>query len=222
MASPERAAQLDRQAADVIQANIAHGPAALAARYDVAHRLNGWANIETVSIPAAIHTARDPDHLQASNARPYQRGDDGLWRHGDEVATGPIAAELAATRAALQPQLAQHARTMAALPTWQAPTQEQRDLAQLANTYASHGVAPHTETLAAVHLAVNTTRVRAGLDPANTALALDPNATGKYGIHTHRPRRLCWPRGKRAAAANIRGERQTSIRAGTAPDRPSL
>ncbi|RMH87475.1 DUF2235 domain-containing protein, partial [Lysobacter pythonis] len=184
VASPERAAQLDRQAADVIQANIAHGPAALAARYDVAHRLNGWANIETVSIPAAIHTARDPDHLQASNARAYQRGDDGLWRHGDEVATGPIAAELAATRAALQPQLAQHARTMDALPVWQTPTQEQRDLAQLANTYTSHGVAPHAETLAAVHLAVNTTRARAGLDPANTALALDPNATGKYDVHS--------------------------------------
>ncbi|RMH88594.1 hypothetical protein EBB59_11495, partial [Lysobacter pythonis] len=184
VANPERAAQLDRQAADVIQANIAHGPAALAARYDVAHRLNGWANIETVSIPAAIHTARDPNHLQASNARPYQRGNDGLWRHGHEVASGPIAAELTATRAALRPQLAQHARTMAALPVWQTPTQEQRDLAHLANTYASHGVAPHTETLAAVHLAVNTTRARAGLDPANTALALDPNATGKYDVHS--------------------------------------
>ncbi|MFA1754018.1 hypothetical protein ACD581_21205, partial [Xanthomonas campestris] len=45
VAPAARAAQLDAQAAEVVESNIVQGPAALAARYQVAHRLDGWDTI---------------------------------------------------------------------------------------------------------------------------------------------------------------------------------
>lgn len=180
IASPERAAELDQQAAKVIEANIANGPAPIAARYQIAHQLNGWEGPE----PAAVSAALNPDSLQASDGNQYRRGIDGQWRHGDEVAQGNLAAELTASREALQPKLQSHTQTIAQLPQWQRPTQVQEDLASLANTYRGFGVAPNPETLAAVQLAINNTREQHGIDPATASLALDPNAQGKRDINS--------------------------------------
>ncbi|CAD0307302.1 peptidoglycan-binding domain-containing protein [Xanthomonas hortorum] len=172
-----RAAQLDAQAAEVVESNIVQGPAALAARYQVAHRLDGWDTITGIQSPSAVTTALDTDNLQASNSKQYQFAD-GVWRHNGEVATGTIAAELSATRVAIQPHLQQHEQTMAALPAWQRPTQDQLDLSSLATTYAGYGLNPNVESLAAIQLAINTTRANSGLDASNSSLTLDPDAQG--------------------------------------------
>lgn len=176
-ATAARAAQLDAQAAEVVESNIVQGPAALAARYQVAHRLDGWDTIAGIQSPSAVTTALNPDSLQASNSKQYQFAD-GVWRHNGEVATGPIAAELSATRVAMQPHLEQHEQTMAALPAWQRPTQDQLDLSSLATTYAGYGLNPNAESLAAIQLAINTTRANSGLDASNSSLTLDPDAQG--------------------------------------------
>ncbi|MBG3848822.1 peptidoglycan-binding protein [Xanthomonas hortorum pv. carotae] len=177
VAPPARAAQLDAQAAEVVESNIVQGPAGLAARYQVAHRLDGWDTIAGIQSPSAVTAALNPDNLQASNSKQYQFAD-GVWRHNGEVATGPIAAELSATRVAMQPHLEQHEQTMAALPAWQRPTQDQLDLSSLATTYAGYGLNPNAESLAAIQLAINTTRANSGLDASNSSLTLDPDAQG--------------------------------------------
>ncbi|WP_425509190.1 peptidoglycan-binding protein [Xanthomonas phaseoli] len=177
VAPAARAAQLDAQAAEVVESNIVQGPAGLAARYQVAHRLDGWDTIAGIQSPSAVTTALNPDNLQASNSKQYQFAD-GVWRHNGEVATGPIAAELSATRVAMQPHLEQHEQTMAALPAWQRPTQDQLDLSSLATTYAGYGLNPNAESLAAIQLAINTTRANSGLDASNSSLTLDPDAQG--------------------------------------------
>ncbi len=177
VAPPARAAQLDAQAAEVVESNIVQGPAGLAARYQVAHRLDGWDTIAGIQSPSAVTAALNSDNLQASNSKQYQFAD-GVWRHNGEVATGPIAAELSATRVAMQPHLGQHEQTMAALPAWQRPTQDQLDLSSLATTYAGYGLNPNAESLAAIQLAINTTRANSGLDASNSSLTLDPDAQG--------------------------------------------
>ncbi len=181
-ATAERAARLDAQASQVIAANIDNGPAPLAARFNVAYQLNGFDNISGVRKSPAVESALDPDTLQASDGRQYRRGAGGAWRSGDEIASGNTATELSATRAALQPQLEQHSRTLAGLPAWEHPTQAQQDVASLAMSYAGYGVAPTAETLAAIQHAVNTTRIRAGLDASDTSLALDPDAAGARSV----------------------------------------
>lgn len=183
-ATPERTAVLDRQAADIIQANIQNGPAAIAARYDVAYRLNGWETVSGVQRSPAIASALDADSLRASDGHQYRLVDDGTWRRGDDAANDRIAAELSVTRTALQPQLEQHARTMASLPAWQRPTQDQEELVSLATTYAGYGVAPNAESLDAIQQAVKTTRAERGLDATTTSLTLDPNAQGGHDINS--------------------------------------
>ena len=49
-------------------ANIANGPAPIAARYNVAHHLNGWDNVQGVQRSAAVEAALDPNRLQAMAA----------------------------------------------------------------------------------------------------------------------------------------------------------
>ena len=181
-APPALAARLDAQSNAIISANIANGPAPIAARYNVAHHLNGWDTVQGVQRSPAVDAALDPDRLRASNGEQYRLGQDGQWRSDDAVATGNIAHELTATRAALQPRLQQHGQTMAALPAWQEPTPEQRDLTTLANQYRGHGVQPNLETLAAAQLAISVTREQHGLGQHNSSLALDPNVP--EGRHT--------------------------------------
>lgn len=113
-APPALAARLDAQSNAIISANIANGPAPIAARYNVAHHLNGSETVQGVQRSPAVDAALDPDRLRASNGEQYRLGQDGQWRSDDAVATGNIAHELTATRAALQPRLQQHGQTMAA------------------------------------------------------------------------------------------------------------
>ncbi|MDM7556104.1 zeta toxin family protein [Xanthomonas fragariae] len=179
-ASPERNAALDQQAAQVVEANIARGPAVIAATYQAAHQRNGWDHVGPM--PAAVQTALNPDSLQASNGEHYQRDAQGQWRHQDDVAQGNVALELEATRARLQPALEQHAKAMAQMPTRQRQTLQQQDQANTQATYIAYGVAPNATTAAAIQLAVQRTRDANRIDAATTSLALQRDAFGHYSV----------------------------------------
>ncbi|CAD0320128.1 zeta toxin family protein [Xanthomonas hortorum pv. cynarae] len=179
-ASPERSAALDQQAAQVVEANIARGPAAIAATYQAAHQRNGWEDFGPV--PAAVQAALNPDSLQASDGKQYQRDTQGQWRHDGVAAEGNVPLELNATRERLQPALEQHEQALAQMPARQTPTLQQQDHANTEATYAAYGVAPNAQTAGAIQLAVQRTREANGIDAATSSLALERDATGQYSV----------------------------------------
>ncbi|MCC4622456.1 zeta toxin family protein [Xanthomonas cassavae CFBP 4642] len=179
-ASPERSAALDQQAAQVVDANIARGPAAIAATYQAAYQRNGWDDFGPV--PAAVQTALNSDSLQASDGKQYQRDTQGQWRHDGVAAEGNVPLELNATRERLQPALEQHAQAMAQMPARQMPTAQQQDQANTEATYAAYGVAPNAQTAGAIQLAVQRTREANGIDAATSSLALERDSTGQYSV----------------------------------------
>ncbi|MEE5091990.1 zeta toxin family protein [Xanthomonas euvesicatoria] len=179
-ASPERSAALDQQAAQVVDANIARGPAAIAATYQAAYRRNGWDDFGPV--PAAVQAALNPDSLQASDGKQYQRETQGQWRHDGVAAEGNVPLELNATRERLQPALEQHAQALAQMPARQTPTPQQQDQVNTEATYAAYGVAPNAQTAGAIQLAVQRTREANGIDAATSSLALERDATGQYSV----------------------------------------
>ncbi|MCL1524842.1 peptidoglycan-binding protein [Xanthomonas nasturtii] len=179
-ASPERSAALDQQAAQVVDANIARGPAAIAATYQAAYQRNGWDDFGPV--PAAVQAALNPDSLQASDGKQYQRDTQGQWRHDGVAAEGNVPLELNATRERLQPALEQHAQAMAQTPARQTPTAQQQDQANTEATYAAYGVAPNAQTAGAIQLAVQKTREANGIDAATSSLALERDASGQYSV----------------------------------------
>lgn len=81
--SAEQAQALDAQSREVIAQNAANTPAAVAARYMVAHAEGHWSDFgdaNSPSVPAAIQDAQSRSGtLQASNSRTYTRQDDGQW-----------------------------------------------------------------------------------------------------------------------------------------------
>ncbi|HDS0924511.1 TPA: hypothetical protein QDZ10_003001 [Stenotrophomonas maltophilia] len=81
--SAEQAQVLDAQSRAVIAQNAANTPAAVAARYMVAHAEGRWSDFgdaNNPSVPAAIQDAQGKSGtLQASNGRTYTRQDDGQW-----------------------------------------------------------------------------------------------------------------------------------------------
>ncbi|WP_425520649.1 peptidoglycan-binding protein [Xanthomonas campestris] len=179
-ASPERSAGLDQQAAQVVDANIAHGPAAIAATYQAAYQRNGWDDFGPV--PSAVQAALNPDSLQASDGKQYQRDTQGQWRHDGVAAEGNVPLELNATRERLQPALEQHAQALAQMPARQTPTPQQQDQANTEATYAAYGVAPNAQAAGAIQLAVQRTREANGIDAATSSLALQRDATGQYSV----------------------------------------
>ncbi|WP_407471001.1 peptidoglycan-binding protein [Xanthomonas campestris] len=179
-ASPERNAALDQQAAQVVDANIARGPAAIAATYQAAYQRNGWEDFGPV--PAAVQAALNPDSLQASDGKQYQRDTQGQWRHDGVAAEGNVPLELNATRERLQPALEQHAQALAQMPARQTPTPQQQDQANTEATYAAYGVAPNAQTASAIQLAVQKTREANGIDAVTSSLALERDATGQYSV----------------------------------------
>ncbi|MCW4455293.1 hypothetical protein OK348_10865 [Flavobacterium sp. MXW15] len=156
----------------VIEANIASGPAAIAADYQQAYRRNGWRDFG--EMPQAVHTALDPDTLQAANGRQYRRDAQGQWRHDDETAQGNTALELEATRTALQPALARHAEAMAAMPGRDA-TDETRQREAVLYQYRLSGTELKPDWQEAVILATQRTRQEHGLAPGGMT-QLQPNA----------------------------------------------
>ncbi len=183
-ASPERAAELDRASAQVVRDNIASGPAPMVARYELVYRSEGWERFGEV--PASIQSALRDDSLVASDGKLYQRTAQGQWQRDGEfvAAAGNLRQELDSTRAALQPQLAQHERQLAAIPTRQPPTLEDIERADLVATYRAHGIDPYQkpEQLEATLEAVRRTQQDYGVDPLTTSLHLRRNASGGFDI----------------------------------------
>lgn len=90
--SAEQAQALDAQSRAVIAQNAANTPAAVAARYMVAHAEGRWSDFgdaNNPSVPAAIQDAQGRSGtLQASNGHTYTRQDDGQWRDDGLVFSG--------------------------------------------------------------------------------------------------------------------------------------
>nr|WP_235578081.1 zeta toxin family protein [Pseudoxanthomonas sp. Root630] len=181
VASPERADELDRAAAQTVLQNAANSPAAIAARYEEAYARNGWA--AHGPMPDAVRHARsDPDTLIASDANRYQRRANGEWvSEGliyNATATGNLREELDATREVLRARLPSP-RTVQAPPP---PTPDDRLRDTVMGAYANAGVVPDAARLAASVAAVRATQTMHGLDPDTTALQLQRGAQGRLDV----------------------------------------
>ena len=181
-ATPERVAELNRQASQIIDENIARGPAALAAQYEIGHRRNGFDQFGEV--PMSVQTALNPNTLEASNGKQYVRDAQGQWSHEGAAASPNHALELETTRERLLPALEQHRARLAAMPEWQPLTPEQQDRANLRQLYLDNGVNPKPERFEAAYQAVKETREAQGINAAATSLALEPRPAGAYDINT--------------------------------------
>ena len=181
-ASPERAAELNRQASQIIDENITRGPAALAAQYEIGHKRNGFDQFGEVPMP--VQTALNPNTLEASNGKQYVRDAHGQWSHEGAPASPNHALELETTRERLLPALEQHRAQLAAMPEWQPLTPEQQDRANLRQLYLDNGVNPNPERFEAAYQAVKETRDAQGISAAATSLALEPRPAGGYDINT--------------------------------------
>ncbi len=177
----ERAARLDRQAAQIVVENAANSPASIAARYEDTHIRNGWAAYG--DMPDAVRNARtNVDTLVASDENLYVRQPDGRWVSDgmilDSTANGRLYDELEATRAVLQARLPPP-REIPPVPAMDADARL-RDT--VAGAYRNAGVDTNTEQIAATAVAVRATWDANGLDPATTALQARPQADGQSAI----------------------------------------
>lgn len=180
-ASPERAAQLDRAAAQIVVDNANNSPASIAARYEDAYIRNGWARFGP--LPEAVRNARtDIDTLVASDENRYQRQADGSWVSDgmlyDSTASGRLQAELEASRAVLAERLPAPREIVTPAPM----TAQQLVQDAVAGAYLNAGVDTSPQRIAAAATAVSATWAANGLDPNTTALAIRPDAAGRYGL----------------------------------------
>ncbi|MDR6991652.1 hypothetical protein [Luteimonas sp. 3794] len=183
IASPARAKALDAESTRTIASNIANSPSATAARYEAAYRSEGWDRHGPM--PTQITSAlAGADTLTASNGLSYVRGADAAWRHEGAVASGNLERELELTRDALLPALAQHADAMSHVSARAALSPEAQDRSNLTSTYAAFGIDPNVESMDAILLAVERTRVMHGLDRSTTSLSPKPDNDGRYSIHS--------------------------------------
>lgn len=181
-ASAARAADLDREALRTIDKNIVEGPAGLAAQYQLGHKRSGFDTAGEE--PPVVKTALNPDTLEASNGKQYQRDAQGQWSHDGEIAQGNRALELEVTRERIIPALEHHQVQLAETPPWKPPTAEEQDRAMLREAYVAKGLDPTVkpEQFEASYLAVQRTRETTGVTAETTSLVLGPNANGQFTI----------------------------------------
>ncbi|ALN59919.1 hypothetical protein RDV84_10290 [Lysobacter yananisis] len=180
IATPERAAELNREAVVRIQHNIANGRESVAAAYLESHAAQR--SRDFVEVPSAVQWARPrPDEAQGSDGQRYRRGADGEWSGGGRVAQGNLALELDLTQAAREPSLQRFDARIAALEARPAPTEQQRQQNQLLHQYRVTGerteLTPQWQR--AIELAVQRTREQHGIAGPG-ALQLQPR-DGAYG-----------------------------------------
>ncbi len=173
----ERAARLDRQAAQIVVENAENSPASIAARYEDTYIRNGWA--AHGDMPDAVRNARtNVDKLVASDGDLYRRQANGSWLNDegiDSIAGGRLHAELEATRDVLQARLPAP-REIPPVPPMDADARL-RDT--VAGAYRNAGVDASAEQVAAAAIAVRATWDANGLDPATTALQARPQGDGR-------------------------------------------
>ena len=175
-ASPARAVELDAEAGAVIARNIASGPGAIAARYELAYHRSGWGLHALPMSAAAQRALPDPDALTASDGRLYRRDEAGLWTHEGMAAAGNRLLELETTRAILHPALLEHRQVLAAIQS-PSPADEQRE--QTLYRYRIFGTELEPDWREAIELASQRTRQQAGL-VGDSSVQLQPGATGEF------------------------------------------
>ncbi|MCC4622728.1 hypothetical protein LL965_22850, partial [Xanthomonas cassavae CFBP 4642] len=175
-ASPQRAAELDAQAQEVIARNIANSPGAIAARYELAHHRSGWAADGLPMSPAVQQALPDPDALTASDGQRYYRNMDGQWTSNGAPPDGNRVLELDTTRTLLQPALAEQAQAIAAIG--QSPQDLQGE--QTLYRYRIVGTELQPQWREAIELATQRTREAEGLT-GDSALQLQRGPGGTFG-----------------------------------------
>ncbi len=179
-ASPERANELNREAVQRVENNIANGKAAIAASYletYVATRASDFVPL----VPAAVEQARArPDAIQGSDNQLYQRDEAGQWHHAGQIAQGNMALELELTRTIQQPSLDQFNQTIAALESRPLPSAAEVNQNELRHSYYAAGIALTPVWEQAIALATTRTREQRGIT-GPTLQELGPVAEGNAG-----------------------------------------
>lgn len=172
-ASPERAAELDRAAAQTIVENARNSAPVIAARFEEAYARNGWAAYGPQ--PEAVHKARtNVDSLVASDGNRYERQPDGRWvSEGliyNSTANGNLREELDATRTVLAQRLPPPQAINPPAPL----SAEDRLRDTVVGAYRNAGIELTPQQLDERAKAVGETWRERGLDPATTALRVAP------------------------------------------------
>ncbi|MCM2525952.1 hypothetical protein NDN64_15450 [Stenotrophomonas maltophilia] len=180
IASPERANELNREAVQRIENNIANGKAAIAASY-LETRAATRASDFVPLVPEAVEQARArPDAIQGSDNQLYQRDEAGQWHHAGQIAQGNMALELELTRTIQQPSLDQFNQTIAALDARPLPSAAEVNQNELRHSYYAAGVALTPAWEQAIALATARTREQHGIT-GPTLQELGPVAEGNAG-----------------------------------------
>ncbi|WP_157804767.1 XVIPCD domain-containing protein [Stenotrophomonas maltophilia] len=179
-ASPERANELNREAVQRIENNIANGKAAIAASY-LETRAATRASDFVPLVPEAVEQARTkPDAIRGSDNQLYQRDEAGQWHHAGQIAQGNMALELELTRTIQQPSLDQFNQTIAALDARPLPSAAEVNQNELRHSYYAAGVALTPAWEQAIALATARTREQHGIT-GPTLQELGPVAEGNAG-----------------------------------------
>lgn len=179
-ASPERANELNREAVQRIENNIANGKAAIAASY-LETRAATRASDFVPLVPEAVEQARaKPDAVQGSDNQLYQRDEAGQWHHAGQIAQGNRALELELTRTIQQPSLDQFNQTIAALESRPLPSAAEVNQNELRHSYYAAGIALSPAWEQAIALATARTREKHGIT-GPTLQELGPAAEGNAG-----------------------------------------
>ncbi|HGM5515969.1 DUF6696 domain-containing protein [Stenotrophomonas maltophilia] len=180
IASPERANELNREAVQRIENNIANGKAAIAASY-LETRAATRASDFVPLVPEAVEQARArPDAVQGSDNQLYQRDEAGQWHHAGQIAQGNRALELELTRTIQQPSLDQFNQTIAALESRPLPSAAEVNQNELRHSYYAAGIALSPAWEQAIALATARTREQHGIT-GPTLQELGPAAEGNAG-----------------------------------------
>ncbi|EMR0464107.1 XVIPCD domain-containing protein [Stenotrophomonas maltophilia] len=179
-ASPERANELNREAVQRIENNIANGKAAIAASYLATYAATRASDFVPL-VPEAVEQARArPDAIRGSDNQLYQRDEAGQWHHAGQIAQGNMALELELTRAIQQPSLDQFNQTIAALESRPLPSAAEVNQNELRHSYYAAGVALTPAWEQAIALATARTREQHGIT-GPTLQELGPVAEGNAG-----------------------------------------
>ncbi|MEJ1142027.1 XVIPCD domain-containing protein [Stenotrophomonas sp. CCNWLW162] len=180
IASPERASELNREAVQRIENNIANGKAAIAASYLETYAATRASDFVPL-VPEAVEQARArPDAIQGSDNQLYQRDEQGQWNHAGQIAQGNMALELELTRTIQQPSLDQFNQTIAALDARPLPSAAEVNQNELRHSYYAAGVALSPAWEQAIALATERTREQHGIT-GPTLQELGPVAEGNAG-----------------------------------------
>lgn len=180
IASPERANELNREAVQRIENNIADGKAAIAASY-LETRAATRASDFVPLVPEAVEQARaKSDALLGSDNQRYQRDDAGQWTHAGQTAQGSMALELELTRTIQQPSLEQFNQNIAALEARPLPSAAEMNQNELRHSYYAAGVALTPAWEQAIALATARTREAHGI-VGPTMQELGPAVEGNAG-----------------------------------------